>query len=295
MANFTAADVKKLRELTGAGMMDCKNALDEADGDFDKAVEILRVKGQKGVAKREGRTASNGAVVSLHRRRQHRRRPARAELRDRLRRQGREVLGRRRRARRARRRDQARPTSRRCSPPRSRPARPSRRSSTRPTPPSARRSCCDRFAQFTDGYVAAYLHRTSPDLPAAGRRAGRAGQGERARSPRTSRSTSPRSRRSTSPATRSRPRRVENERRVAEATAREEGKPEAALPKIVEGRVNGFFKENVAARAGVRQGQQEDRPEGPGRGRRHAEALRPLPRRRLSLSRRRRESDLRPR
>ena len=45
---------------------------------------------------------------------------------------------------------------------------------------------------------------------------------------------------------------VENERRVAEATAREEGKPEAALPKIVEGRVNGFFKENVAARPAVR-------------------------------------------
>ena len=45
MANFTAADVKKLRELTGAGMMDCKKALEEADGDFDKAVELLRVKG----------------------------------------------------------------------------------------------------------------------------------------------------------------------------------------------------------------------------------------------------------
>ena len=57
MANYTAADVKRLRELTGAGMMDCKKALDEAEGDVDKAVEILRVKGQKGVAKREGRTA----------------------------------------------------------------------------------------------------------------------------------------------------------------------------------------------------------------------------------------------
>ena len=40
MANYTAADVKKLRDLTGAGMMDCKKALDEADGDFDKAVEV---------------------------------------------------------------------------------------------------------------------------------------------------------------------------------------------------------------------------------------------------------------
>ncbi|MGX1249898.1 translation elongation factor EF-Ts [Streptomyces ambofaciens] len=52
MANYTAADVKKLRELTGAGMMDCKKALDEAEGNVEKAVEALRIKGQKGVAKR---------------------------------------------------------------------------------------------------------------------------------------------------------------------------------------------------------------------------------------------------
>ena len=45
MANYTAADVKRLRELTGAGMMDCKKALEESDGDFDKAVEFLRIKG----------------------------------------------------------------------------------------------------------------------------------------------------------------------------------------------------------------------------------------------------------
>ena len=65
MAKFVAADVKKLRELTGAGMMDCKKALEEAAGDVPKAVEILRIKGQKGVAKRESRTARNGAIVSL--------------------------------------------------------------------------------------------------------------------------------------------------------------------------------------------------------------------------------------
>ncbi|MDT7788386.1 MAG: elongation factor Ts, partial [Pseudonocardiales bacterium] len=65
MANYTTADVKKLRELTAAGMMDCKKALDEADGDVDKAVEALRIKGQKGVAKREGRSAENGAVFSI--------------------------------------------------------------------------------------------------------------------------------------------------------------------------------------------------------------------------------------
>src|SRR5437762_4000110 len=64
MANFTAADVKRLREQTGAGMMDCKNALDEADGDIEAAVELLRLKGAKDVNKRATRTAANGLVVA---------------------------------------------------------------------------------------------------------------------------------------------------------------------------------------------------------------------------------------
>lgn len=64
MASYSAADVKKLREATAAGMLDCKKALDEAEGDFDKAVEIIRVKGLKGITKREGRTASNGLVLA---------------------------------------------------------------------------------------------------------------------------------------------------------------------------------------------------------------------------------------
>jgi len=63
MANFTAADVKKLRDLTAAGMMDCKKALDEADGDFNKAVEILRAKGAKDVGKRADRVTANGLVA----------------------------------------------------------------------------------------------------------------------------------------------------------------------------------------------------------------------------------------
>ncbi|MCW2899379.1 MAG: translation elongation factor Ts [Streptosporangiaceae bacterium] len=64
MANFTAADVKRLRELTGSGMMACKKALEEAEGDFDKAVELLRLKGAKDVGKRAERTAGNGLVVT---------------------------------------------------------------------------------------------------------------------------------------------------------------------------------------------------------------------------------------
>jgi len=63
-AQISAADVKALRERTGAGMMDCKKALQEAGGDLDKAVEILRVKGQAQAAKRGERTAAEGTVAS---------------------------------------------------------------------------------------------------------------------------------------------------------------------------------------------------------------------------------------
>ena len=61
---ISAQDVKTLRERTGAGMMDCKGALQEAGGDLDKAIEILRVKGQASAAKRGGRTAAEGVVAS---------------------------------------------------------------------------------------------------------------------------------------------------------------------------------------------------------------------------------------
>jgi len=64
MAKITAADVNKLRKSTGAGMMDCKNALVEAEGDFDKAIEILRKKGQKVAAKRADRDSAEGAVIA---------------------------------------------------------------------------------------------------------------------------------------------------------------------------------------------------------------------------------------
>ncbi|MFM7211674.1 MAG: elongation factor Ts, partial [Actinomycetota bacterium] len=65
MSNITAADVKKLRDLTGAGMMECKKALEESGGDIDKAIESLRISGAAKAAKRGAeRTTSNGLVVS---------------------------------------------------------------------------------------------------------------------------------------------------------------------------------------------------------------------------------------
>ncbi|WP_240136845.1 translation elongation factor Ts [Streptomyces sp. MUM 178J] len=247
MANYTAADVKKLRELTGAGMMDCKKALDEAEGNVDKAVELLRVKGQKGVAKREGRSAENGAVVSLIA--DDKSSGVLLELKcetdfvakgdkflavaDAL---AQHVAG------------------------------------TGPADIDAllaseieagktvqayvdeananlgEKIVLDRFAQFADGYVAAYMHRTMPDLPpqvgvlveldkgsaseeAVAAVAKDVAQHIAAFAPKYLR-------REDVPAEV-----VEAERRVAEETSRNEGKPEAALPKIVEGRVNGFFKE----------------------------------------------------
>lgn len=65
MANITAAEVNKLRQTTGAGMMDCKKALVEAEGDFDKAIDILRKKGQKVAANRADRDSSEGAVIAF--------------------------------------------------------------------------------------------------------------------------------------------------------------------------------------------------------------------------------------
>jgi len=65
MANITAADVKKLRDATGAGMMDCKNALVESEGNFDEAVTILRKKGQKVAEKRADRDSNEGAAIAV--------------------------------------------------------------------------------------------------------------------------------------------------------------------------------------------------------------------------------------
>ena len=88
---FTAADVKNLREMTGVGMMDCKKALTEADGDMDKAVEILREKGLAASQKKAGRIAAEGmAYAAVDRRRG---RGGRGQRRDRLRGQEREVRG----------------------------------------------------------------------------------------------------------------------------------------------------------------------------------------------------------
>lgn len=241
MANYTAADVKKLREQTGAGMMDCKKALDEADGNVDKAIEVLRVKGQKGVAKRESRTASNGAVVSLISD------DATSGVLVELKCETDFV------AKGDKFQDAAAALAAHIA-------------ATKPADLDAllaseiegqavqafvdeknaelgEKIVLDRFAQFSGGFVASYLHRTMPDLPPQvgvlveldkenAEVAKDVAQHIAAFAP-------PYLSREDVPAET-----LENERRVAEATAKEEGKPEAALPKIIEGRVFGFLKEN---------------------------------------------------
>jgi elongation factor Ts len=243
MANFTAADVKKLRELTGAGMMDCKKALDESNGDVENAVELLRIKGQKGVAKREGRDASNGAVVSLL---EDGNKGVLVELNcetDFVAKGGRFV-------------EVANTLAAHVA--KTSPADIATALASEINPGQTVQQFVDeanaslgekivfrRFAQFTGGaYVAAYMHRTDPDLPPAigvlveldkenAEIAKDVAQHIAAFAPTfLSREDIPAET-------------LDNERRIAEATAREEGKPEAALPRIVEGRVTGFVKENA--------------------------------------------------
>ena len=242
MANYTAADVKKLRELTGAGMMDCKKALDEAEGNVDKAVEILRVKGQKGVAKRESRTASNGAVVARIADDDASGVLVELKCETDFVAKGEKFL--------------AAADAIAAHVAASAPADTAALLASEIEPGKTvqayvdeananlgEKIVLDRFAQFSGGYVASYLHRTSPDLPPQvgvlveldkenAEIAKDVAQHIAAFAPKfLSREDIPAET-------------VENERRIAEETAREEGKPEQALTKIVEGRVTGFFKEN---------------------------------------------------
>ena len=241
MANYTAADIKALREQTGAGMLDVKKALEEAEGDRAKATEILRVKGLKGVTKREGRTTSNGLVTA---------RAgdgvgtlvevlcetdfvAKGEKFGAL---AQQVL------------DQAVATGAADAD--------ALLGSTLADGRTVQELLDEanatigekievkRVARLEGGTVVSYLHKTSPDLPAqiGVLFAAEGGDEQTARDVAmhiAAFSPTVLSREEVDAET------VENERRVAEATAREEGKPEAALPKIVEGRVNGYFKENV--------------------------------------------------
>ncbi|MCX5070710.1 translation elongation factor Ts [Micromonospora lupini] len=239
MSQITAADVKKLRDLTGAGMMDSKKALTEAEGDFDKAIEILRVKGAKDVGKRAGRTAANGLVahsgkallelncetdfvaktesfIALAQQLvEHGERSGVNSAEELLASEldGKVVA------------DLIQEQSAKIG----------------------EKLVLNRFAKV-EGTTAVYLHRKAQDLPpAVGVLVSYTGKSDEAgdadargvamqiaamRPKYLTRDEVPAEV-------------VESERRIAEQTAREENKPEAALPKIVDGRVNSFFKDYV--------------------------------------------------
>ena len=238
MANYSADDVKRLREATAAGMLDCKKALDEADGDFDKAVEIIRVKGLKGVTKREGRLTSNGLVVAkvsgdlgvmleLNCETDF---VAKGErfiaLGDQL---VDHLLS-------AKTKDVAAFLSSKMA------SGKTVQEVTDEGNATMGEKIEVRNVAVVEGPVGLYLHKTSPDLPpqvgvlvslakAAAEVGKDVAQHIAAFAPRFVH-------RDEVPADL-----IETERRLAEETARAEGKPEAALPKIIEGRVTGFVKE----------------------------------------------------
>ncbi len=242
MANFTAADVKRLREQTGAGMMDCKNALDEAGGDLEAAVELLRLKGAKDVNKRATRTAGNGLVaaeldgtsagvlVELNCETDF---VAKTDLFQ-------QVAGQIAKAA-----VDAKAADRLTL------------LATEVRPGTTVEQLIDetgaslkeklelgRYTRFEGGYVASYLHRSDAALPPTlgvliqidqdkAEVAKDLAQQVAAMRPLYTR-------REDVPADV-----VEKERRIAEQITRDEGKPEQAIPKIVEGRLNAYFKDVV--------------------------------------------------
>ncbi|WP_084076814.1 translation elongation factor Ts [Demequina sp. NBRC 110057] len=244
MANYTVADIQALRERTGAGMLDVKKALDEADGDINKAVDILRVKGLKGVAKREGRSASEGLVIAsisdvdggqvgtLIELNSETDFVAKNEKFITL---ANDVL--------------AAVAAAGAADAEAALAAPIEDTTVSAFIDAAAGTLGEkvvlrRVARVEAPVVTEYLHRTNKDLPAqVGVLVGsdaKAGEVARDIAMHIAAYSPLYLVRDEIPADV-----VENERRVAEETAKGEGKPEAALPKIVEGRLNGFFKENT--------------------------------------------------
>ena len=240
MANYTAADVKRLRELTGSGMMDCKKALEQSDGDIEKAVELLRIKGAKDVGKRAERATSNGLVVAAD--------GVMVELdceTDFVAKSADfQALA-----------DQILQVALDQKPADLEALRAAKLGEG--TVEDAVQALSARIGEklelkryvAIDGPVALYLHRRSTDLPPAigvlVSYDGAAGNDQAADTARgvAMHVAAARPRYTTRDQV---PAEVlDNERRIAEATAREEGKPEQVLARIVEGRVNGYFKDVV--------------------------------------------------
>jgi elongation factor Ts len=235
MANYSAADVKRIRDLTGSGMMDCKKALEESGGDFDRAVELLRIKGAKDVGKRAERATANGLVaagggvmIELNCETDFVAKGAAfQELANKI---VAEAI-------------------------RTRPADAGTLAQAQLNGGTVEDAVQDVSAKIGeklqlrrvvsfDGEVATYLHRRASDLPPAVgvlvEYDGSSADTARAVAMQVAAMKPRYVTRSEVPADV-----LADERRIAEETARQEGKPEQALPKIVEGRLNGFYKDAV--------------------------------------------------
>jgi elongation factor Ts len=242
MANFTAADVKRLREQTGAGMMDCKNALQEASGDLEAAVELLRLKGAKDVNKRATRTAANGLVAAEL---DGTRAGVLVELNcetdfvaktDRFQQVAAEIAA---AALKAEVTD--RPSLLTTE---ARPGTTVQQLIEEAGASLKEKLELGRFVRFEGGYVASYLHRSDAALPPtlgvlvqldqdnAEVAKDLAQQIAAMRPLYITREDVPADV-------------VEKERRIAEQITRDEGRPEQAIPRIVDGRLNAYFKDVV--------------------------------------------------
>jgi elongation factor Ts len=246
MSNVTAADVKRLREQTGAGILDCKRALEETGGDFPAAVEVLRVKGVKDAGKRAGRTASNGLVTTvlngtdsglMFELNCETDFVAKTEMFQRL------------AADIAAAASAAQPADRLAL--LSAEAAPGRTVQQLIDDAGAslkEKLQLGRFARFDGGYVASYLHRSDLSLPPTLGvlvQLDPAGSGEVAAvakdiAQQIAAMRPQYVRRENVPADV-----IERERRIAEQITRDEGKPEQIIPRIIEGRLNRFYAEVV--------------------------------------------------
>ena len=239
MANYTAADVKRLRDLTGAGMLDSKNALVEADGDFDKAVELLRIKGAKDVGKRAERATAEGLVAA--------RDGALIELNSET-----DFVAKNAEFKAVADQIVAAAAAAKANDVDALKAAKAGDSTVEQVVADLSAKIGEKLelrrVAYFDGTVETYLHKRAADLPPAvgvlvEYESGPDGNGADAahavalqiaalKAKYLTREDVPEDI-------------VANERRIAEETARNEGKPEQAMAKIVEGRVTGFYKDVV--------------------------------------------------
>jgi elongation factor Ts len=239
MPNYTAADVKRLRELTGAGMLDCKNALAETDGDFDKAVEALRIKGAKDVGKRAERATAEGLVAAKD--------GALIELNSET-----DFVAKNAEFQKLAEEVVSAAAAAKATDVDALKAAPISAGKATTTVEQAVAELSAKIGEklelrrvaFFDGTVETYLHKRAADLPpGVGVLVEYTGDDAAAAHAVALQIAALKARYLTRDDVPEDV--VASERRIAEETSRAEGKPEQALPKIVEGRLNGFFKDVV--------------------------------------------------